>query len=187
MNLVFCHGVMGPDEDWNHRTYHQSKGWKHWLQFSTEFEHDVVMQIPEFPHAHALLMKYDDWEKIMQYQDINDDTVLIGHSAGGGFVLKYMARHPDLKVRQIVLVAPWVDAEDFQPNGFYKDFKLDNSIVAQAKNGIDLLISDDDMPHIKSSFDKIIKNMSDIRVHQFTGRGHFVAPELPEIMSIIKF
>lgn len=187
MNMIFCHGVMGPEEDWGARTYNPNKGWKYWLQFYAEFEHDVMMQLPEFPHAHVLLMKYDEWEKIMDRQDINPETVLIGHSAGGGFVLKYLAMHPDLKVKQVVLVAPWIDAEGFQPLGFYKNLKLDNAIVARAEQGIDLMISDDDMPHIKTSFDKIMQNMSEIRVHRFSGYGHFVRPELPEIMPIIKF
>jgi pimeloyl-ACP methyl ester carboxylesterase len=187
MNIVFCHGAMGPKYDWNKRTYDPAGWWADWLQFMVELEHDVIMQRPYFPHAHALLMKYDEWEQIMNKQDINEDTVLIGHSAGGGFVLKYLSKHPELKVHQVILVAPWIDAEDFQPFGFYKDFKLNNDIVAQSKQGIDLMFSDDDMPHIQSSFDKIIKNIPDIRVHKFSGRGHFTGDELPEIMPIIKW
>ena len=58
MNVVFCHGVMPPDQDWNKKTYWENKGWKEWLQFWFEDKHDIVMQIPKFPHAHALLMKY---------------------------------------------------------------------------------------------------------------------------------
>ena len=185
MNMVFCHGVMGPESDWNARPYNPVKGWKDWLQFYAEFEHDVVMQRPYFPHAHVLLMKYEEWEKIMDRQEIGPDTVLVGHSAGGGFLLKYLSRHPKLRVKQLVLVAPWLDAEGFQPNGFYKDIKLGDNIVAQAAKGIDLLISDDDAPYIKSSFDKIIENMPNIHVHKFSNRGHFVEPELPEIMQII--
>lgn len=187
MNIVFCHGVMGPDENWNDRQYYENKGWKDWLQFQIEKDHDVVMQIPHFPHAHALLMKYDEWEKIMDFQDINENTILIGHSAGGGFVLKYLAKHPDLRVRQIVLVAPWVDAEDFQPYGFYNNFNLDNNIINQAQFGCDLMISDDDYPHILSSFDKIMAKMPDIRVHKFSRRGHFLDNTLPDILQIIKF
>jgi hypothetical protein len=49
------------------------------------------------------------------------------------------------------------------------------------------MISDDDMPHIKSSFEKITQNISGIRVHKFSGRGHFTDSQLPEIMQIIKF
>ena len=187
MNIVFCHGVMGPEDNWETREFREIKGWKDWLQFQVEKDHDVLMQIPRFPHAHALLMKYDEWEKIMDKQDINTDTTLIGHSAGGGFILKYMAKHPDLHVKQIVLVAPWADAEDFQPFGFYQDFNLDNDIVKQTDFGCDLLISDDDMPHILTSFDKIMKHVPDIRVHKFSGRGHFLDSEFPELLQIIKF
>jgi len=187
MNMIFCHGVMDPEYDWKEREYNDKKGWKYWLQFVVEKEHDVMMQMPEFPHAHVLLMKYDEWEKIMDFQDINPDTTLIGHSAGGGFVLKYMARHPELKVRQIVLVAPWMDAENFQPFGFYKDADLSDRIVNQAQFGCDLMISDDDDSYILSSFDKITKQMPGIHVHKFSGHGHFIDPTLPEILPIIKF
>ena len=97
-----------------------------------------------------------------------------------------MARHPELKVRQIVLVAPWLDTEAFQPFGFYKDFDLTNDIVKRAELGADILISDDDDFYILNSFDKIVKNMPDIRVHKFTGRGHFICDKFPEILDIIK-
>jgi len=187
MNIVFCHGVMGPEDSWDNRQFKENKTWKEWLQFVVEKDHDVIMQIPKFPHAHALLMKYDEWEKIMDFQDINPDTTLIGHSAGGGFLLKYLAWHPNFKVRQIILVAPWMDAEDFQPNGFYKDCDLTNDIINQASLGCDLLISDDDFPYIWSSFDKITSKIPDIRIHKFSGRGHFVTETLPEILPIIKF
>ena len=186
MNIIFCHGVMGPKYDWDTRTYDDSAWWADWLQFFVEKDHNVIMQKPYFPNAHALLMKYDEWEKIMNFQDINPDTVLIGHSAGGGFVLKYLSMHPELKVRQAILVAPWIDTENSQPNGFYKDLKMDN-IMAQTKLGIDVMISDDDFPYIKSSVDKITQKIPDVRVHKFENRGHFTESELPEILDIIKY
>ena len=187
MNIVFCHGCMGPKYDWDKRTYDASAWWADWLQFFVEFEHDVIMQKPYFPHAHMLLMKYDEWEKIMDRQELTPDTVLIGHSAGGGFVLKYLAMHPELKVRQVILVAPYIDVEDIQPFGFYKDLNLSADMMAQTEYGIDIMISDDDFPYIKNSVEKIVKNIPGVRVHNFSGRGHFTGPELPEIMPIIKF
>ena len=187
MNIICCHGVMSPEQDWNTRTYNELKGWKNWLQFYAELKHDVLVQLPRFPHAHAALMKYSEWEKIMDSQDINEDTVLIGHSAGGGFVLKYMSLHPEIKVKQIVLVAPWLDIENFQPFGFYKGTDLTKDIVSQTKLGVDLMYSSDDDSYILSSCDAIIKNMPKVNVHKFADRGHFVTPQLPEIMQIIKF
>lgn len=123
----------------------------------------------------------------MDRQDINEDTVLIGHSAGGGFVLKYLSKHPELKVRQVVLVAPYIDTENVCPFGFYQNINLSDDLISQTKYGIDLMISTDDAPGIISSFDKIIKDIPDIRVHKFTGRGHLNGDELPEIMPIIKW
>lgn len=186
MNIIFCHGVMDPEHDWETREFNPIKGWKYWLQFQIEKDRDIVMQMPQFPHAHVNIMKYDEWERIMDRQDINSDTILIGHSAGGGFILKYMARHPELTFRQIILVAPWLDTENYQPFGFYRGFDLSNNIINRAKFGADLMISDDDDFYILNSFDKIEKNMPDIRVHTFTGRGHFICDKLPEILKIIK-
>ncbi len=186
MNIIFCHGVMDPEYDWAKREYNPSKGWKYWLQFQIEKDRDVVMQMPAFPHAHVNLMKYDEWERIMNFQDINPDTVLVGHSAGGGFILKYMATHPELHVRQIVLVAPYCDTENYQPFGFYRDFNLSNDIINRTSMGADIMISDDDDFYIINSFDKIVKEMPAIRVHKFSGRGHFICDKLPEVLEIIK-
>lgn len=66
MNIVFCHGVMGRKYDWNTRTYDADIWWADWLQFVVELKHDVIMQRPYFPHAHELLMKYDEWENSLQ-------------------------------------------------------------------------------------------------------------------------
>lgn len=186
MNAVFCHGVMSPQDDWATREFNPVKGWKYWLQFQIEKDRDIVMQMPQFPHAHVLLMKYDEWEQIMDRQDINPDTILIGHSAGGGFILKYMARHPELHVRQIILVAPYCDTENYQPFGFYRDFELSNDIIKRTSGGADIMISDDDDFYILNSFNKIVNKMPDIRVHKFTGRGHFVCDKLPEVLDLIK-
>ena len=183
MNAVFCHGVLPPDLDWNQKTYSPTKSWKDWLQFMLEAKHDIIMQIPKFPHAHVFLMKYDEWAEIMNGQKIDSDTILIGHSAGGGFILKYMALHPELKVRQILLVAPWVDTGHV--NSFYKNFDMHN-IAQQTISGIDLLVSDNDSEEMKKSFDKIIADIPSIRTHVFSGYGHFVLPELPEILPMIK-
>ena len=186
MNAVFCHGVLPPDCDWNQKTYNPIKKWKDWLQFVLEDEHDIIMQIPRFPHAHIFLMKYDEWAAIMDCQTINSDTILIGHSAGAGFILKYIALHPDLKVKQIVLVAPWMDTGHVTKYDFYAGFDMLN-IDKQTINGIDLLISDNDSDEMGKSRDKIIADIPSVRTHMCSGYGHFVLNELPEILPIIKF
>ena len=185
MNAIFCHGVLPPDMDWNNQDYNSNKSWKDWLQFMLEVKHDIVMQIPKFPHAHVFLMKYQEWAEIMDKQKIDSDTILIGHSAGAGFILKYMALHPELKVKQILLVAPWMDTGYVNPFGFYKDFDMKN-ISNQTTDGIDLLISDNDSAEMGKSRDKIIADIPTIRKHILQGYGHFVVPQLQEILPLIK-
>ncbi|MCR4918138.1 MAG: alpha/beta hydrolase [Alphaproteobacteria bacterium] len=186
MNAVFCHGVLPPDFDWNQKIYNSTKSWKEWLQFVLEAKHDIIMQIPKFPHAHTFLMKYDEWAEIMERQQIDSGTILIGHSAGGGFILKYMALHPKLKVKQILLVAPWIDTGHVNKFGFYADFDM-RGVVQQSVDGIDLLVSDNDILEMEKSRDKIVADIPSIRTHVFPGYGHFVLPELPEILPFIKF
>ena len=185
MNIVFCHGVMGPEMDWNNKTFNPNKNWKYWLQFWVEATHDVIMQMPAFPHAHVALMKYKEWENVMDHLEINQDTVLIGHSAGGGFVLKYLSMHPELKVRQVILVAPWTDTTN--ETGFYSGLDFTN-IQNQSKYGVDLLMSDNDMEDINKSCEQIIREIPNVHPHTFHGYGHFFQlAEFPEITEIIKF
>ncbi len=186
MNIIFCAGVMPPEMDWKTREYYAGN-WEHWLQFRMEKDHDIIMQIPKFPHAHALLMQYDEWEQILNNFNINEDTILIGHSAGAGFVLKYIATHPQLKIHQAILVAPWIDIENEQPNGFYTNLELNKDILKQTKFGIDMIISSDDMPYILSSANKIKTDIPQIKIHEFENRGHFLTPEFPEILNIIEY
>ena len=184
MNIVFCHGV----GDSRGYVYNPSKGWKGWLQFIADAEHDVLMQIPRFPHANIFDVKYEEWAEIMDCQKIDKDTILIGHSAGGGFILKYLSLNPEIKPKQVILVAPWIDTSSVNPNGFYKDFDLSSEILNRILNGIDLMVSDNDqVPEINDSTKKICSRLPEIRIHNFPGYGHFVKDELPEILPIINF
>ena len=83
-----------------------------------------------------------------------------------------------------MLVAPWIDTGGANPFGFYKNFDMKN-IANQTANGIDLLVSDNDIPEMGKSRDKIIADIPSIRTHIFPGYGHFVLPELPEILPFI--
>lgn len=210
MNIVICHGAQKPENvdkifdqvintnkrfDFsalaqqfkNSKEFEPMNDWKTWFLNKVKNKYNIDIDVPMFPCANFFLMKYPEWEKTMPYQKINNETVLVGHSAGAGFVLKYMAKHQDINVRQIVLVAPWIDVEGFQPNKFYEDLNIGNNMVKRTKYGIDILISSDDSKFIQNSVNTIKESMSDVRIHEFIDRGHFTGPDLPEIMNIINF
>ncbi|MDR2933665.1 MAG: alpha/beta hydrolase [Rickettsiales bacterium] len=184
MNIIFCHGV----RDVKEMTYYPNKRWKYWLQYAVEAEHDVIMQMPQFPHACIYDMKYDEWVNIMDTYKIDENTTLIGHSAGGGFILKYLSLNPQIHTKQIILVSPWMDTTHFTPHKFYEGFEIDTKLADRTINGIDLIVSDNDpIPEISGSTKKISEEIDKIRIHNLPNRGHIIDEELPEIMQIIKF
>ncbi|HEY3707627.1 MAG TPA: alpha/beta hydrolase [Terracidiphilus sp.] len=46
----------------------------------------------------------DDLAELMTHLDINDAT-MVGHSTGGGEVVRYIARHGKQRVAKVVLIA----------------------------------------------------------------------------------
>jgi predicted alpha/beta hydrolase family esterase len=62
---------------------------------------------PEMFHAYD--PQYHIWQREFERFDINENTVLVGHSCGGGFLLRWLSEHPDVHIKKLVLVAPWID------------------------------------------------------------------------------
>ena len=100
----------------------------------------------------------------MNCQNINRDTILIGHSAGAGFILKYLALHQNLKVRQVILVAPWIDTGMVNSFGFFKSFKMSDDILKQElmlKAQKELNFEKDDVLCIFEDRSKVVKMLED--------------------------
>lgn len=47
---------------------------------------------------------YDDWKKVFEKNEINSDTILIGHSSGGGFLVRWLGE-AKIKIKKLILVA----------------------------------------------------------------------------------
>ena len=89
MNIVIIHGYKGSP----------SENWFPWLgKQLVEKGHKVT--IPEFPSP----AEFDDWQKVLTSDKFDEDTVLIGHSLGGTYVLRLLENSPH--IRAAVLVAP---------------------------------------------------------------------------------
>jgi predicted alpha/beta hydrolase family esterase len=147
----------------------------------------ILTQTPEMPTPYLPDMNYDEWAKIISRMDINENTVLVGHSCGGGFWLKYLSENPGIKIRQLVLVAPWIDTLREHPT-FFADFELAPDLPTRAGQ-IDLFISSDDDLRIQKSFEKIVATYGDkIIYHKFSDREHFSNPTVgfPEIFPVVK-
>lgn len=158
--------------------------WLPWLKKELEAR-GFIVHIPEMPVPYQPV--YEDWKKVFEEFPLDSETVLIGHSRGGGFILKWLSEH-DIEVGQVFLVAPSI-----MPSPgitfWFSDSDIDPNLTAKTK-GITVFYSTDDEDGIMQSVEKIKSTIKDIIIREFTDKGHFTAEdgvsEFPELLEEIK-
>ncbi len=183
-NAILLHGRPGKEEYYHPKMPSMSNAhWIPWIQGQL-LKKDIAAATPEVPFAFE--PKWERWVKEVERFEINPDTILVGHSCGGGFWVRYLSEHPELEVGKIVLVAPWIDVEQEDPNHFF-DFKIDPDLVSRTK-GLVVFNSDNDKNDMKTSLEKLKKEIKDLVVKDFHNYGHFTigsmkTPEFPELLQ----
>ena len=145
---------------------------------------DADILTPTMPNSANA--QYDEWkiwfEKIIPFFD--DDVRLIGHSLGAMFLAKYLHANPLAEpVRQLHLVAGGYDA---QTEG-YGSFAID-SAKGLGKSAIEIHLyhSKDDFVVPFEELAKFKADLPDAHIHEFENRNHFLDPEFPELIAILK-
>ncbi len=187
-NAIILHGISESKEQYEGYLGSMSNfAWYPVLQWDLT-RRGVLVQTPEMPTPYFPDMNYSEWVKTISQFDINENTILIGHSCGGGFWLKYLSQNPQIKIKQLVLVAPWINPLG-EPTDFFDNFILDKDLAMRCGQ-IDLFISSDDHERILKSFDKIKDVYGDkINYHKCDDKGHFsedIGAEFPELLPVIK-
>ncbi|MEK7105870.1 MAG: alpha/beta hydrolase, partial [Patescibacteria group bacterium] len=160
------------------------KHWIPWLKGELESQ-GYVVYTPELPEPYA--PDYAAWKGAFEQFIIDNDTALIGHSCGGGFLVRYLSEN-DIQVGKVVLVAPYLDPDDDHIPEFF-DFILKRNLVAFTA-GVTVFVSTDDDSDILESVKQIQTECDDIKVQEFTDKGHFIfsdmnTREFPELLETI--
>ena len=125
---------------------------------------------------------------VLKRQVIDENTILIGHSCGGGLLVKYLSENPDVKIGHLILVAPWIDALH-QFMQYFNNFEPDPRLQERVKT-INLFYSSDD--HYGDMIIKSCKKLQEVypnmRVHKFDDKSHFTGDmkEFPELWELCK-
>ncbi len=103
MNCIIVHGCPSNKEkamDPTRRTYD-----KHWIPWLKEQlgEYGLEVDTPLMPTPWA--PDYTLWKKEFGKLKINKHTILVGHSCGGGFLVRWIDDQK-IKVRKLLLVSP---------------------------------------------------------------------------------
>lgn len=135
--------------------------------------------------------RYSIWKKEFERFEITAETVLVGHSCGGGFLVRWLSENKDVKVDKVVLVAPWLNPENNPRSDtadFFK-FEIDPELTKRT-SGVVVFSSNDDKPTIHKSVKIILENISGCINREFTDKGHFTledmgTEEFPELLDEI--
>lgn len=158
------------------------KGWKSDLPSTLGKKFEVLA--PHMPNKQSA--KYDEWkiwfERLLPF--LKDDVILVGHSMGGIFLVKYLSENNFPKtIGAIFLVAAPFNLEDE-----IHEFRLEKDLkkVWEQCQIIHLYQSQDDMVVPESEVEEYKKAWPEAKLHIFEDRGHFNQENFPELVAEIR-
>ena len=142
---------------------------------------------PEMPNKkNAKYLEWKIWfDKIAPF--LQDGCILIGHSLGGIFLVKYLAEERIAgKIKGLFLIAAPYDSADFEDS--LADFVVPGNLENTAKQVEQIFIyhSKDDPVVPLVDADKYKKALPKAEINILDGRQHFNQPEFPELVEKIK-
>ncbi|MCB9806027.1 alpha/beta hydrolase [Candidatus Nomurabacteria bacterium] len=184
-NCIIIHGSPASPEKWV--PIGDKKRWITWTKEELE-KRDITTYTPNMPIPWQPI--YADWRKEFEKMPINEDTILIGHSAGGAFVVRWLG-DTGQKVKKLILVSPGKNIGNY-PNAEHNkelyDFTI-NSKIKEQVNEIIIFTSPEEPPHRQENV-LIYQNLLGAQVVSLGGRGHYTydhmgTDEFPELLEEI--
>lgn len=179
---IILHGKPSKEGYYDPNRFSQSnEHWIPWLQHQLLLK-DILAQTPEWPKPYA--PDYKEWLKVFNQFQIDKDTILIGHSCGAGFLIRWLSEN-NVKVGKVILVAPSLDPVR-TVNGFF-NFEI-NTEMASKTDGLVIFESDNDDKSIKKSVNKLRETIKGLEYKEFHNYGHFTyggmnSRKFPELLE----
>ena len=184
-NAIILHGGPSKEEYYNPDTPSMSNAhWIPWLQAQL-LKHDISTATPEVPWSFD--RNWPVWQKEVERFDIGKETILIGHSTGAGFFVKYLSINSGLVVDKVVLVAPWLDPDREHTKNFFDDFEIDPNFVARTK-GVTIFNTDNDQKSVQKTVKILREKVKNLHYVEFSQYGHFCFDDMktdkfPELLE----
>lgn len=185
-NAILLHGKPGKEE-WDDPEFPSASNyaWLPWLQKQMIIS-GYEAHTPEVPNAWK--PHYPTWQKEFERYELTPETILVGHSCGGGFIVRWLSEHREIKVGKVVLVAPSLGLS-WEDRSFF-DFVMDPDLASRTKELV-TFISDDDNPDLQEAAKIFISTINGAKLRQFSGYGHFthdtrVATKFPELAEELR-
>lgn len=185
MNCIIVHGSNSTEKEAKEGKPENERHWKPWLKEQLE-KRGIEVSNQLYPED--WLPDYEKWKMVFEKNKIDENTVLIGHSAGTAFILRWLAENKK-KVNKVILIAPSI-IKDGKYLGLssLKDFEFDSSLKNYFNKLVIFYSDNDDEDIIESA--KQIHSKLDGELICIKGKGHFIeddmgTTEFPELIEEI--
>ena len=192
MNIVLLHGRWS--EKINHTLIidiplcnpNNRDNWMGWTKEQLERQgHTVTCPII----INSWMAPYGQWKSELNKVPIDEKTVLVGWSAGGYAILRYLGESGK-RVKKVILVAPGskytATDEDPSPSKqeFYK-YEITHQLKDQIQDGVTIFVSNDRSEILQSI--EIYRKTLNAKVVPLDGRGYFsfLIGTFPELVQEI--
>lgn len=162
--VIIVHGKADDEKD------NPAGHWIPWLKKNLEknaFEVFIpLMSKPWIPN-------YENWKKNFDKLNIDEETILIGHSCGAAFLVRWLG-DTKKKIKKLILVAPWKISERENEKKFY-NYKIED--IKENIGNLIIFTSDDEEEDGKKSV-KIFHNSLGGEIIELKNHGHFTLEDM---------
>ena len=131
-------------------------------------------------------LNYELWVKEFEKFNCNENSILVAHSSGCAFILRYLSENSNTICKKIILLAPYLQAFEGEDEEFY------SYEIYEKLNGFSKLVcmySIDDMQEIHKSINILENTFSNLNIVKFEDKGHFtknkIGDTFPELLEEI--
>ncbi len=183
-NCIIIHGgplTDIPEEPHNlHELY-----WQPWTKAELT-KQNIQTFIPAMPNPWNPV--YEDWKEVIDKLPITAESVLVGHSRGVAFLLRWLGETKQ-QVSKLIMIAPNMktDSSNSELQSFYA-FEINPSIQTFVLDRIVFTSENDDLENMESA--KFLTEKLDCKVINLPTHGHFITEEMggdefPELIQEI--
>ena len=136
-NCIIVHGCLDSDEPRDSETRTYEKHWRLWLIDNLK-KRNIKVYAPLMPEPWA--PDYKKWKDEFDKRNIDENSVLIGHSCGCAFLVRWLGETKK-KIKKFILVAPWKipHRKDKSDVDFYS-YNIDKGVREQVGKVLFLLL-----------------------------------------------
>lgn len=180
MNCIIIHGCPDDDKD---PTYD-----KHWIPWTKQelIKKGILAETPLMPEPWK--PKYEAFKEEFEKRNINENTILVGHSCGAAFLVRWLGE-TKAKVAKLILVAPWKinEERDAYKDAFYS-YEIDKTIPNRVSK-IVMFTADNEYEEGKKSLE-IFHRAIGGKIIEIKGYRHYTqrsmgTEEFPELVKEI--